>query len=45
MPTTRHGLGVTSLDDMIYAIAGGTQPGMTFSSINEIYMLENNTTR
>jgi N-acetylneuraminic acid mutarotase len=45
MPTPRHGLGVTSLDDMIYAIAGGTQPGMTFSSINEIYMLEINTTR
>lgn len=44
MPTARHGLGVTSHDDKIFAIAGGTHPGMTFSSVNEIYMLENVTT-
>lgn len=45
MPTARHGLGVTAYDDKIFAIAGGTHPGMTFSSVNEIYMLENETTR
>lgn len=45
MPTARHGLGVTSNDDKIFALSGGIHPGMTFSSVNEIYILENNSTK
>jgi hypothetical protein len=33
----RHGLGVTSLDDRIFVIGGGPQPGLTVSDANEIY--------
>ena len=37
MPTARHGLGVTSIDDKIYAIGGGPNPGLRTSWENEIY--------
>ena len=41
MLTPRHGLGVASYDGKIFAIGGGTDPGMTFSSVNEIYKPNN----
>ncbi|MGI0042869.1 MAG: Kelch repeat-containing protein, partial [Nitrososphaeraceae archaeon] len=31
MPTTRHGLGVASIDEQIYVIGGGPNPGLTVS--------------
>lgn len=31
MPTARHGLGVASIDDQIYIIGGGPNPGLTMS--------------
>jgi hypothetical protein len=37
MPTARHGLGVASLDDRIFVIGGGPQPGLIVSDANEIY--------
>ena len=39
MPTARHGLGVTSIDDKIYAIGGGPNPGLSTSWENEIFDL------
>lgn len=39
MPTARHGLGVASYDDKIYAIGGGPHTGLTVSNKNEIYYL------
>jgi len=35
----RHGLGVPSYDDKIYAIGGGPHTGLTVSNNNEIYYL------
>jgi hypothetical protein len=37
MPTARHGLGAAVLGGSIYVIAGGPQPGATFSSANEVF--------
>jgi hypothetical protein len=37
MPTARHGLGVALLGRSIYVIAGGPQPGATYSSVNEVF--------
>ena len=39
MPTARHGLGVASYDDKIFAIGGGPHTGLTVSDQNEIYYL------
>jgi Kelch motif protein len=39
MPTARHGLGVISIDDKIYAIGGGPNPGLSTSWENEIFDL------
>ena len=39
MLTVRHGLGVTSLDDRIFVIGDGPQPGLTVSDANEIYLI------
>jgi hypothetical protein len=30
---------VTSLDDRIFVIGGGPQPGLTVSDVNEIYLV------
>ncbi len=35
MPTARHGLGAAAVDGSIYVVAGGPEPGGTFSSANE----------
>ncbi len=37
MPTARHGLGVAVVGNRLYAIGGGTEPGASFSQINEIF--------
>jgi hypothetical protein len=36
LPTPRHGLGVVALKSRVFAIAGGTSPGLTVSGANEI---------
>ncbi|HEX2058711.1 MAG TPA: kelch repeat-containing protein [Actinomycetota bacterium] len=36
LPTPRHGLAVVSVGDRVYAIAGGTQPGYSYSTANEV---------
>jgi non-specific serine/threonine protein kinase len=36
LPTPRHGLGVVALKSRVFAIAGGTAPGLTVSGANEI---------
>jgi N-acetylneuraminic acid mutarotase len=35
LPTPRHGLGVEFVGGRIYAIAGGPEPGLTVSGVNE----------
>jgi N-acetylneuraminic acid mutarotase len=35
MPTARHGLGVAAVGNNIYVVAGGPQPGLTVSDVNE----------
>lgn len=35
LPTPRHGLGVVAVGTRIFAIAGGTSPGLTVSDANE----------
>jgi N-acetylneuraminic acid mutarotase len=37
MPTARHGLGAVSVEDRIYVIGGGPEPGLSVSDANEIY--------
>jgi N-acetylneuraminic acid mutarotase len=37
MPTARHGLGAASVDDRIYVLGGGPQPGLSVSNANEIF--------
>ena len=37
MPTARHGLVAVAIDNMIYVIGGGPQPGGSSSSLNEIF--------
>ena len=36
MPTALHGLGVTNIDDAIFIVGGGQQPGSSVSNANEI---------
>jgi N-acetylneuraminic acid mutarotase len=35
MPTARHGLGAGALGDALHAVAGGPQPGLTYSAVHE----------
>ena len=37
MPTARHGLVAVAIDNVIYVIGGGPQPGGSSSSLNEIF--------
>jgi hypothetical protein len=37
MPTARHGLVAVSIDDKIYVIGGGPEPGGSGSNLNEIF--------
>jgi hypothetical protein len=36
MPTARHGLAVAAVGDDIFTVAGGPQPGLTVSDVNEV---------
>jgi N-acetylneuraminic acid mutarotase len=36
LPTPRHGLGVVALKNRVFAVAGGTSPGLTVSGANEV---------
>jgi len=40
MPTARHGLGVASIGRDIHVIAGGRNPGGSYSDLQEIYIPE-----
>jgi hypothetical protein len=35
MPTPRHGLGVAAIGDVVYALAGGPQPGLHVAATAE----------
>jgi N-acetylneuraminic acid mutarotase len=37
LPTARHGLSAVSVDDKIYVIGGGPEPGLSVTSVNEIF--------
>jgi N-acetylneuraminic acid mutarotase len=37
MPTARHGLAAVAIDDKIYVIGGGPQPGFSVTNANEIF--------
>jgi N-acetylneuraminic acid mutarotase len=37
MPDARHGLAAVTVDNKIYVIGGGPQPGLTVSGLNQIY--------
>ena len=41
MPTARHGLAVVSVDNKIYVIGSGPQPGGSGTSINEVFHVGN----
>ena len=47
MPTSRHGLATVSIDNKLFVIGGGAEPGLSVSGVNEIYddtILNSNTT-
>jgi hypothetical protein len=35
MPTARHGLGVVAVGSRVFVLAGGPQPGLSYSGANE----------
>ena len=37
IPTARHGLAAVSVNDKIYVIGGGPEPGLSVTSVNEIF--------
>lgn len=37
MPTARHGLAAVYIDEKIYVVGGGPQPGLSVTSANEIF--------
>jgi N-acetylneuraminic acid mutarotase len=37
LPTARHGLAAVSVNDKIYVIRGGPEPGLSVTSVNEIF--------
>jgi hypothetical protein len=37
MPTARHGLTAVAIDNLIYVIGGGPEPGGSGSDLNEIF--------
>jgi hypothetical protein len=37
MPTARHGLAAGAIDNNIYVIGGGPQPGGSSTDVNEIF--------
>jgi len=38
MPTARHGLVAVAVDDRIYVVGGGFEPGLSVSGLNEIFV-------
>ena len=47
IPTFRHGLVAASIDNRIFIIGGGPEPGLSVTNVNEIYddtILNSNTT-
>ena len=40
MPTPRHGLAAVSVDNRIFVIGGGPEPGLSVSDVNEIYNIK-----
>jgi N-acetylneuraminic acid mutarotase len=39
MPTARHGLVALTIDDKIYVVGGGLEPGLSVSGVNEIFLI------
>jgi N-acetylneuraminic acid mutarotase len=39
MPTARHGLVAVTIDDKIYVVGGGLEPGLSVSGLNEIFLI------
>ena len=37
LPTARHGLGAVTFGGVIYVLAGGTRPGLSASTLNEVF--------
>jgi hypothetical protein len=37
MPTARHGLAAVAVDDKVYVIGGGPEPGGSQTNLNEIF--------
>ena len=37
LPTARHGLSAVSVNDKIYVIGGGPEPGLSVTNVNEIF--------
>ena len=45
MPTARYGLEAIALDDKIYVIGGRTNSGPYIVDLNEVFDVDNNSTR
>jgi N-acetylneuraminic acid mutarotase len=41
MPTARHGLVAAAVNDRIYVVGGGFEPGLTVTGLNEIFVVNN----
>jgi N-acetylneuraminic acid mutarotase len=37
MPTARHGLAAVAIEDKIYVVGGGPEPGLSVTNVNEIF--------
>jgi N-acetylneuraminic acid mutarotase len=44
MPTARHGLASVAINDKIYVVGGGPEPGLIVGGRNEIFSITNNRT-
>jgi N-acetylneuraminic acid mutarotase len=42
MPTARHGLAASTIDDKIYVVSGGIKAGRSVSNVNEVLVLNQN---
>ena len=40
VPTARHGLVSVAIDDKIYVVGGGIEPGLSVSGLNEIFLID-----
>jgi len=39
MPTPRHGLAAVTINDRIYVVGSGEEPGLSVSGVNEIFFI------